>query len=220
MLDRLPILAIETSQSNCGACVFFDDEKFFELNLNFKNLHAEKIYEVIDSALKLSGVGINQIGSIAISAGPGSFTGLRIGMSAAKAIAFGAALPIIPVPTFEAIAFQLAFYFDNETEFVIANKVNSEEIFTAKFKVKSNSYIFVQEVEIVKLTNSLFRNEDCKIIGNINEKNNLEKSIIPISYPKAEFVAKWALYFGINKLLFDFDLLEPNYLKKFLVKGG
>lgn len=219
MFDKLPILAIETSQTNCGACVFFNEGKYFESNLYFKNAHAEKIFEVIDSVLSLSSINVKQIGSIAISSGPGSFTGLRIGMSAAKAIAFAAALPIIPVPTFEALALQLAFYYDNETEFIIANKVNSEEIYTAKFKVKSNSYIFARELEIVKLTNSLYCNEDCRIIGNIDEIIDLEKRIIPISCPKSEFVAKWAFNFGKDKLIFDFDLLEPDYLKKFVVKG-
>ena len=143
MLDNLPILSIETSQSCCGACVYFDENKFFEMSVNHKNVHAEKIFEIIDSVIKSSGITLKDLGAIAVSSGPGSFTGLRIGMSAAKGIGFGASLPIIAVPTFEALAYQLSNTLKDGTEFVIANNVNSEEIYFAKFQVKSNNYIFI-----------------------------------------------------------------------------
>ena len=95
---------------------------------------------------------LKNISAVAVSSGPGSFTGLRIGMSAAKGLAFGVSLPIISVPTFEALAFQLSNGLADGTEFIIANKVNSEEIYFAKFKVKSNNYIFAQDLQIVKIS--------------------------------------------------------------------
>ena len=84
MNDSKPILSIETSESLCGACVYFNDEKFFEASIRFKNVHAEKLFETIDYVIKTAGIVTNDLASIAVSAGPGSFTGLRIGMSAAK----------------------------------------------------------------------------------------------------------------------------------------
>jgi len=118
------------------------------MNINFKNSHAEKIFEIIDSVIKTSGVRLNNLGVVAVSTGPGSFTGLRIGMSAAKGIAFGASLPIVPVPTFEALAFQLSNHLNDGTEFIIANKVNLKEIYFAKFKVRTNNYIFTQDCRL------------------------------------------------------------------------
>ena len=90
-----------------------------------KNIHSEKLLEVVEAVLKKSLVKINEVGSIAVSSGPGSFTGLRIGMSAAKGLAFGANLPIISVPTFEALALKICDIIPDKTEFVICNKVNT-----------------------------------------------------------------------------------------------
>ena len=218
MLEKLPILSIETSQSNCGACVYFDENKFFEMNVNFKNSHAEKIFEIIDDVIKASGVKLNDLRAIAVSVGPGSFTGLRIGMSAAKGIAFGASLPIIPVPTFEALAYQLSNQLNDGVEFILANKVNSEEIYYAKFKVSSNNYIFVRDLQIVKTTDPILNEKNCLIYGNASFSDETGIQVRPISCPKPEYIAKWAKHFGNNLVKNDFDFLEPNYLKNFVVK--
>jgi len=218
MFNKLPILSIETSQNCCSACVYFDENKFFEMSVNSKYSHAEKIFEIIDTVIKSSELLLNDLGVIAVSSGPGSFTGLRIGMSAAKGLGFGASLPIITVPTFEALAFQLSNTLKNGTEFVIANKVNSEEIYFAKFKVKSNNYIFARELQIVKSTEDSLINEDCLVYGNAIFKNIPAGKIINISYPKSEYVAKWAIQYYKDEFRLDYDFLEPYYLKNFIVK--
>jgi tRNA threonylcarbamoyladenosine biosynthesis protein TsaB len=215
MINKLPILAIETSQSCCGACIYFDQDKYFEVSLNVKYLHAEKIFEIIDSVFKLSGITLSDIGCIAVSSGPGSFTGLRIGMSTAKGLAFGASIPIIAVPTFEALAFQLSHTLNNSTEFVIANNVNSEEIYFAKFQVKSNSYIFARDLQIVKKTDEILCNIDCKIYGNADLK---KFPVHNTSFPRPEYVAKWAEFFGDDKLFINFEYLEPYYIKNFIIR--
>jgi tRNA threonylcarbamoyladenosine biosynthesis protein TsaB len=218
MIDKLPILSIETSQNCCGACVYFNENKFFEMSVNSKFSHAEKIFEIIDTVLNSSGLTLNDLGAIAVSSGPGSFTGLRIGMSAAKGVGFGALLPIIAVPTFEALAFQLSNTLNDGTEFVIANKVNSEEIYFAKFKVKANNYIFARDLQIVKSAYDVLIDENCLVYGNAAFKNIPAEKIINISYPKPEYVAKWARQFYKEELRFDYDFLEPNYFKNFIVK--
>lgn len=218
MLDNLPILSIETSQSCCGACVYFNENKFFEMNVNFKNSHAEKIFEIVDSVIKASGIRLNDLGAVAVSAGPGSFTGLRIGMSAAKGIAFGASLSIVPVPTFEAFAFQLSNQLNDGTEFVIANKVNSEEIYFAKFKVSANNYIFARDLQIVKSSDQILIEKDCPVYGNATFGSKPVNQKWAINSPKPEYVARWAKQFGNEVLKNDFDFLEPNYLKNFILK--
>ncbi|MEJ2616745.1 MAG: tRNA (adenosine(37)-N6)-threonylcarbamoyltransferase complex dimerization subunit type 1 TsaB [Ignavibacteriaceae bacterium] len=118
MFNNKPILALETSQNLCSACVFYSDSKFFEMNFKLKNAHAEKLFESIEHVMNSAGIGTIDIGAIAISAGPGSFTGLRIGMSAAKGMAYGASIPIIPVPTFEALSLQVCNYLPDNREFI------------------------------------------------------------------------------------------------------
>lgn len=219
-LNNLPILSIETSQTVCGACVLLDENKFFETMINFKNSHAESIFNVIDSVLKLSGISLFELGSIAVSSGPGSFTGLRIGMSAAKGIAVGASLPIIPVPTFEALALQLSHQLPEGSYFTIANKVNAEESFYGKFQVKNNSYIFVQELQVVKIASKFLESEDCLIFGNALPAAETKKNkTLDVIYPTPEYVAKWGLLFGNKHVLENFDYLEPEYLKEFILRN-
>ena len=217
MNEPKPILSIETSQNLCSVCVYYSDEKFYEMSFNFKNSHAEKLFEIIDAVLNLASIRPNDLDSIGVSSGPGSFTGLRIGMAAAKGIAYGAKLAVIPVPTFEAFAFQLSCYLPNESEFIIANKVNVEELYFAKFQIKSNSYIFVNNLELVTRTEFINRNYSGLVFGNSGFAE-LEKFYKNISSPNSLYVAKWCKVYGDSFRTFDYDFLEPNYLKNFIVK--
>jgi tRNA threonylcarbamoyladenosine biosynthesis protein TsaB len=207
-----PILSIETSGNLCGASVYFDETKYFETIINLKNSHSEKIFDVIDKTLSYSGTELKDLDCIAVSAGPGSFTGLRIGLSAVKGLAYGASLPVCPVPTFEALALQLSHVFDEGTEFVIANKVNLEEAYFARFYIKSNSYIFAENLQLVSLSELPGRTKGTRIFGNALVKKN------EFSAPRPLFVAEWCRYHGAELKTFDFDLLEPNYIKNFVVK--
>jgi len=228
-----PILSIETSGILCGACVYFNYDKFFETTIHFKNVHAEKLFESIEYVVKTAGIQTGDLGAIAVSAGPGSFTGLRIGMSAAKGIAFGLSLPIIPVPTFEALAFQIASVLPEGTTFLIANKVNLEEIYCAKFQIKSNlidrfnNYIFVEKLKIINLSGFQDFSKDCISFGNVNlgtlgkedgQKMDLLSKKAGLVAPSPVFVAKWGSLFGADLLTTNYDYLEPNYLKNFIIK--
>ena len=220
MINGKPILSIETSESLCGACVYFSDDKYFETNVRLKNSHAEKLFETIDFVVKSAGIGINDLDAIAVSAGPGSFTGLRIGMSAAKGIAFGSSLPIVPVPTFEAMALQLSSMLPENTIFTVANKVNTEEIYFAKFQIKSNNYIFTEDLRIVNHNRFLEESKGTLVFGNalknlFDDGNSEQRNI---SAPLPVYVAKWCKLFGKNLMAFNFDYLEPNYLKNFIIK--
>ncbi len=221
MNDEKPILSIETSESICGACVYFNDTKYFESRIYLKNSHAEKLFEIIDNVITSAGIKPNDLGSIAVSSGPGSFTGLRIGFSAAKGIALGASLPVVPVPTFEAMALQLTAELPDGSEFVIANKVNMEEIYFAKFKINSNNYIFVNNLQIIN--RDVFRSKvkDAAVFGNVfyNKDSNKIETSCKFTAPSPLAVAAWSKNFGPELLTYNYDYLEPNYLKNFIIKG-
>ena len=213
-----PILAIETSETICGAALYYSTKKYFASAINLKHSHSEKLFEIIEFLFQQAGINRDEIISVAVSGGPGSFTGLRIGMAAAKGIASGAGVPLIVVPTFEALAYQLSSCISDNTEFIIANKVNKDEIYYSKFKIKSNSYIFVNELTI--LANEEFVNKSIgiKVFGSASYLLEENKNDSLISSPSAEYVAEWALNFGEKNSTFDYDYIEPLYLKNFIVK--
>ncbi|MEO8399339.1 MAG: tRNA (adenosine(37)-N6)-threonylcarbamoyltransferase complex dimerization subunit type 1 TsaB [Ignavibacteriaceae bacterium] len=213
----VPILSIETSGNLCGACIYFSEKKYFEVNFNLKNSHAEKLFDAIDFVIKSAGIDLKEVGAIAVSSGPGSFTGLRIGMSAAKGLSFGANLPIIPVCTFEALALQITDFLPENSKFSIANKVNVEEIYFAKFQIKKTKFIYIDDLQIINHKDLHAKSENTITFGNslLNSFNDFKTTI---SSPSPFYVAKFAKEFGKKLLTFDYDYLEPSYFKNFIVK--
>lgn len=219
MNDLLPLLAIETSNNICGACIYFNDEKYFSSKVILKHSHSEKLFEVIESVITQASISKKELKAIAVSAGPGSFTGLRIGMSAAKGMAQALSIPIIPVPTFEALALQVCQFLPDNSFFIICNKVGRDELYFAKFQIKSNNYIFMEELKIIPILDFNSISTKDKIFGNVDiENSDTLFDITNISAPEAEFVAKWAIKYGFRKQKNKIDFIEPNYLKDFIVK--
>jgi len=214
MTDYKPILAIETSDILCSGALYFSDDKCFASSVYMEHSHSQNLFEIIEYLFNTSGIKPDQIGSVAVSGGPGSFTGLRIGMSAAKGIASGAGVPMIVVPTFEAFAFQLSSLLSGEA-FIIANKVNKDEVYYSKFKIKSNNYIFVDELTILPIDEFIDRAVGIKVIG--NACNIIDESQNTFSSPDAEYIAKWALKFGKELFSNEYDYFEPMYIKNFKV---
>jgi len=216
LAEHKPILAFETSENICGVCIYFSDEKYFSSAVNLKHSHSEMIFEITDSLFKLAGIKPLDLDSIAVSEGPGSFTGLRIGFSAAKGMAYGAKLPIISVPTYEALAFQLTSVLKEDGEFIISNTVNKDEVFFSKFQIKGNNYIFVEDLTVLRKELFIQKSQGYRVFG--NSTILIGKQVVYPMVPDPLFVAKWAIEFGMAKKTFNYDFLEPNYLKNFIVK--
>jgi len=92
------VLAIETATAVCAAALIEDGTVRKEESLLEKHVHSEKLLTLIDAVLEGGGYD-----AIAVSIGPGSFTGLRIGLSVAKGLAFASGRPVVAVPTLEAL---------------------------------------------------------------------------------------------------------------------
>ncbi len=203
MDNMLPILAIETSGEMCSAAVLLDGNSFVEMNFLQKHIHSKKIIDIIDSVIKNCNLEINNIKAIAISGGPGSFTGLRIGFSIAKGLALGAGIPIIPVPTYDALALQISKSLYDGLEFVVANKASIEEVYYSKYSIDGQRLNTINEVK------SIHKNELDKFIG--DTKNLFGNSCNNPVHLNASSVATWAYLFGRDLLTFDYDYLEPEY---------
>ena len=101
------LLSIETATSVCGVALLTDDVLQTEESVEARNIHAERLLGMIDGTLRTSGLRVRDLDAVAISIGPGSFTGLRIGLSVAKGLVFGLEIEMAAVPTLEALAWRL-----------------------------------------------------------------------------------------------------------------
>jgi tRNA threonylcarbamoyladenosine biosynthesis protein TsaB len=100
------LLAIDTAAGPCAACVF-DVASGEVAGREVRDIgkgHAEHLMDVIDTAMRRAGTGFAGLGAVAVSVGPGSFTGVRVGVSAARGFAMALKVPAIGVTTLEAIA--------------------------------------------------------------------------------------------------------------------
>lgn len=210
-MEHKKILAIETSAELCSASLSFTYNKYDERNILMKHVHSEKLVPIIDELLKSNEISTSQLDCVCVSTGPGSFTGLRIGMTAAKGIAFASNLPIVPVPTFSAFSLELSKLLPNETNFAIINNANIDEAYFAAYKNENNLPKTLQELILIKKSEIDSKVMDLDVVyGNLKSVKNIRF----LSSPKASSIAKWTYLFGEDLLTFEYDYLEPNYFKK------
>lgn len=108
MNDAPTILALETATSCCSAAVMVGSVVRAEKSLNSPGRHSEVLPDLVEQVLAEAGLAPQDIGTVAVSIGPGSFTGLRVGLSFAKGFALGLGVPVVPVGTLDALAMALA----------------------------------------------------------------------------------------------------------------
>ena len=104
----MKILGIDTSTKFCNLALIKDEDILIEYTINgLKKKHSSILMPAIKDLLKIMNLKMAEINGIAISIGPGSFTGLRIGLGVAKGLSYACSLPLLGVPTLEAMAFSL-----------------------------------------------------------------------------------------------------------------
>ena len=102
------ILALESSGLVASVALVTEDKLIAEYTTNFKKTHSQTLLPMMDAILQMTGIDIHEVDAIAVSGGPGSFTGLRIGSATAKGLGLALDKPIISVPTVDALAYNLA----------------------------------------------------------------------------------------------------------------
>lgn len=98
------ILAIDTSTAVLSVAIVSDDKVLAEYSINNLKMHSQKIMLVIDEVLKCCNMGIEDIDCYAVATGPGSFTGLRIGICTIKGFAYATEKPVVGIPTLDGLA--------------------------------------------------------------------------------------------------------------------
>ncbi|EGD35031.1 glycoprotease family protein [Capnocytophaga sp. oral taxon 338 str. F0234] len=128
------ILSLETSGKNCSVALFTDSNLVCLVEEQTESFsHSENLHVFIERVLKESAVDPHQISAIAISAGPGSYTGLRIGTATAKGLCYGWGIPLIALPTLRILAERVTYEFTDIKYIIPMIDARRMEVFTAVY---------------------------------------------------------------------------------------
>ncbi len=213
------LLHIETATKVCSVALSKNDKLIDCLEVHEADFsHSEKLNLLILELLDKTGLTFKDIDAIAVSGGPGSYTGLRIGVSSAKGICFACDIPLISVNTLEALAHQVNIASGMKIPMIDARRM---EVYTSFYdinnqEVKKQHNLIVEEHSFDELNDYpiyLFGNGSNKLKDilvnkvNINFIDDIEctaKSMISLAYTKFS-----------DKDFVDVAYYEPNYGKEF-----
>ena len=223
------ILCLETSTAVCSVSLV-DKGNVVALreSLDGQN-HAEKITVFIDEVMKEAGVAYKDLDAVATSMGPGSYTGLRIGVSAAKGLCYAMEKPLIAIDTLAAMAEgfvsnqQSAFSFQLSTILCPMIDARRMEVYTAFFNEKmermsETEALIVDENSFMELKQNnhlyLFGDGADKLASLFENEANI--TVVEKFHCSASYMAKLAEDAFNNKQFVDVAYFEPFYLKNFV----
>ena len=153
----MKILGIESASVTASAAVLSDDILLAEYTTNYKKTHSETLLPMVSEILRMTGTAPEDLTIIAVSEGPGSFTGLRIGAAAAKGLAFALDIPIVPVPTLDAIAYGMAGSADILCPLMDARR---GEVYSGLYEFDGTELIVHKKAEALPCTEQVRRAEE------------------------------------------------------------
>lgn len=213
------ILNIETATKNCSVALAKDGatilcKEISELGYS----HAEKLHVFIEEITTEADISLNDLVAIAVSSGPGSYTGLRIGVSAAKGLSFALNIPLISVDTLTSLANQVT-----QTDGLIIPLLDARrmEVYSAIFNSDKE---MVRKVEAEILTENSFETLADKIyfVGDATEKaktvltNSNYIFLDEIVFPSAKDMSLISYNKFTTNQVEDVAYFEPYYLKDFM----
>lgn len=231
----MKVLGIETALGETEVALLDDRKGERPRTLLDPNLYSESVVTLAQELLAASGIALKDLDGIAVSLGPGSFTGLRIGLSVAKGFAFSADLPLVAVSTLDALATSvvLSNQIEEGSDFIVLLDAKRNEYYYARYRSQKGSALQLTAPRVVEASQFFPQLADGSgTIVVTTEKTKLEQqlrekfdtvSIRIIEKGKfitpAGAVALLALQKLIKGDVSDLISLEPSYLKDFIIQG-
>jgi tRNA threonylcarbamoyladenosine biosynthesis protein TsaB len=212
------LLAIDTSTDICGVALSESNRLIADFRLNQKNVHNEQLVSAIQNLLEGVSWRPQELNGIALTVGPGSFTGLRIGMSVVKGLAFCLQIPIAGVNTLDAMAAGVDFWTGKICTLI---KARAKEVYFAAYEKRSDKLqkrsgdriVEVEKVSELVPQGSLVICHPQDLMESISAQNIVSCANRPVLTPLS--VAR----LGFEKLqkgeTEDLHSVEPFYLKDF-----
>jgi tRNA threonylcarbamoyladenosine biosynthesis protein TsaB len=214
------ILNIETATKNCSVALSKDGKTLAIREIAEQNFsHAEKLHVFIEELLLETNASLQDVQSIAVSKGPGSYTGLRIGVSAAKGLCYALSIPLIAVDTLEILARKIKVSSGIILPMIDARRL---EVYSAFF---DSNFAKIRETKAEVINENSFQDESdmLHLIGDgalkFKEILNAEKfKYYPdIQYPSAAEMGLISFEKFQNNQFEDVAYFEPLYLKDFVL---
>jgi tRNA threonylcarbamoyladenosine biosynthesis protein TsaB len=198
------ILGIETATEVCSAALVHNGAVVAERSLTEKNIHSERLLVIIDEVLTVASLSAKNLDAIAVSIGPGSFTGLRIGLSIAKGLAHACGKPLLAVPTLDGIAesYRLKMKHGESGKFCAVIDAKREEAFYAFYTIETESR----------------RDSEFSIAlkESIHQQAHVRRAVMEQPKISAASIALLGERRQKEFIVSDFSHLEPLYLRDFV----
>ena len=217
----MKVLGIDTSAVVCSVALISDDVVLSSKTVSDGLTHSETLLPLIKEILEEGDISVSDLDAIAVSHGPGSFTGLRIGISAVKGLAVSSNIPCIGVSTLEAMAMNAL-----DQEGAIVSPVMDArrgEFYNAIFQVRNHSLVRLCEDRAIhgeKIADELFAFEKVLILGDgaekfIQQNPQFSEYIASpeILYQSGTSVARLGILHVKNGVVFSCNELSPKYLR-------
>ncbi len=217
----MKILALDTSTTFGSIAISSDKTIIAEYSIKSYKTHSKTLLPNIDKMLKETGIHINEINAVVVAIGPGSFTGLRIGLSTAKGICYGQKIPLIAISTLMSLANNITFANKNICVLLDAGR---SQVYSAIYSSELDELINPQLFTVEELINSI--KEEVVFVGpcidNLKDELNagvkVYYKIAPshLNYPRAASLID--ILFKKNiKLSYDYQYianLQPFYIRR------
>ncbi|MEL7145648.1 MAG: tRNA (adenosine(37)-N6)-threonylcarbamoyltransferase complex dimerization subunit type 1 TsaB [Bacteroidota bacterium] len=215
------ILAIETATTTCSIALTSEHQVLGEHSYYLDKSHSALLPSIVEELMVNCGVEKKDLTAVAVSDGPGSYTGLRIGTSAAKGFCYALELPLIAVPTLKSLAYSVSC--DLYKDFLLCPMLDARrmEVYTAFYDVELEELRPVEAIPLERESFSEYQSKQLLLFGNGAEKT---KPLFE-GLPYIQYLDKTELRAGSIGLLAqkmhqdgqiaDLAYYEPNYFKAF-----
>lgn len=221
------ILQIETATTSCSVALAKDGNVLTFKQINERNIHAVVITRFIEEVITSANVQYGDLDAIAVSCGPGSYTGLRIGISTAKGLCFALNKPLIAIETLAAMASGVSLYngFVPDKDLLLCPMIDARrmEVFTAIFNshgdcIQPTSAAIIDGTSFKELladNKMVFFGDGAEKCANVLSENT-NAVFLPGFVNSAVHLTQQALEKLKNKDFEDVAYFEPFYLKEFI----
>lgn len=171
----MKILCIDTSSKLCGVGIFENEKLIDKIELNNGLTHSETLMPILKQILEKNSLVLKDFDLIAVDIGPGSFTGIRIGVATAKAFSDSLTIPCVGIDSLEILAYQI------KEPSIICSAIDckNDNCYFALYELRNNEYTILEapsaktKQEVTDLLNSKYSNKEIKFVGDAFSSESL-----------------------------------------------